>query len=286
MEWLTWQGIRAFATCEALVPRSGTVRLAEPDPQRPPIKWASQQHWHDTAIPKTPRPGEIIYARTAWRHTVRGALVRAVTAPSVLVSTFYDPMILSKAAAAVLDSSIQRWFGVQVMARHPKLTAMPVGVEAEHLPLYQATAQRAERDILFYMNFTDRLFMQIHPIRRLLWQHFIGRSWVTAEQPGDPAHYVRQLGRSRFVLSPPGYGWDCYRTYEAIVMGAIPILRRDPPASDVCRDLPVLWVDDWRELTPERLQHEWDTRRPGDLRTMTLPYWRDRIQEAAARCRA
>src|SRR3990167_5451759 len=99
MAWLTWQGVRALATCEALVPQSGTVRLAEPDPARPPIKWASQRHWFETAQPMRTRHGEIVYARTAWRYSVRGALVEAVTTPSVLVTTFYDPTIYGPAVA-------------------------------------------------------------------------------------------------------------------------------------------------------------------------------------------
>jgi hypothetical protein len=64
-------------------------------------------------------------------------------------------------------------------------------------------------------------------------------------------------------------------------MGAIPIVRRQRPASDVCEPLPVLMVDDWREVTPERLRREWDQRQAKDTRTMTLSYWREQIQGKA-----
>src|SRR3990167_2472392 len=167
MDWLIWSGVRALATCEALVPRSGTVLLAEPDPARPPIKWTSQRHWFDAAIPRTPHAGDVLYARTAWRHPVRGALVRAVTAPSVLVTTFYDPTIRETAVAEVFtpDSQIRHWFGVQVGTRHPQVTAMPVGVDTATRPYLDAGESRAERDIPLYLNFTlDRLA----PLRRML----------------------------------------------------------------------------------------------------------------------
>ena len=36
--------------------------------------------------------------------------------------------------------------------------------------------------------------------------------------------------RSKFVLSPPGNGFDCHRTYESILLGAVPIVVRDNPA--------------------------------------------------------
>src|SRR3990167_2672855 len=195
MAWLTWQGVRALATCEALVPKSGTVQLAEPDPARPPIKWASQRHWFDTAIPHPSQAGDVIYARTAWRHSVRGALVCAVTAPSVLVSTFYDPTIYDTATAGIFTSGsqIRHWFGVQVGTVHPRLTAMPVGVEADNGPLLAATERHATRDILLYLNFTlDRATASRH----LAWRHFSKLPWVTAEQRKSSPHYVAQLGRS------------------------------------------------------------------------------------------
>ncbi|MGK4301821.1 hypothetical protein, partial [Klebsiella pneumoniae] len=37
--------------------------------------------------------------------------------------------------------------------------------------------------------------------------------------------YLIDLSESYFVLSPPGMGQDCYRTWEAIFMGSIPIVK-------------------------------------------------------------
>ena len=38
--------------------------------------------------------------------------------------------------------------------------------------------------------------------------------------------YYAALAHSKFVASPEGHGRDCYRTWEAVALGAIPILRR------------------------------------------------------------
>lgn len=286
---LTWEGVRALATCEALNMPSSPLLLARFDPARPPIKSAEKAHWARTAIPMVPQAGDIVYARTAWRHPWRAQLVTTITAPVVLVTTFYDPMIQAHATAEMFQpgSPIQHWFGVQVLATHPQLTPMPVGVEGSIVPFLQMTEQRSRREIPLYLNFAlQHQGFAGDPLRVGLWQHFKSEPWVVAEPwtRGGEAHYVEQLGRSRFVLSPPGLGWDCYRTYEAIAMGAIPIVQRKPPATDVCEDLPVLLVDDWREVTPTRLAHEWEHRRPGDTRTLTLTYWREQIQAAAMRC--
>ena len=111
--------------------------------------------------------------------------------------------------------------------------------------------------------------------------YIIRRIRELAEQGIGLIRYAAQLGRSQFVLSPPGQGWDCYRTYEAIAMGAIPIVKRYPPCSDVLDGLPALVVDRWADITPERLQHAWETRPTPDLSKLTLEYWRDRILHAS-----
>ena len=63
----------------------------------------------------------------------------------------------------------------------------------------------------------------------------------------SPKKYRKLVSNSAFVLSPPGNGADCHRTWEAIYLGAIPIvLKKYWPFSHL--DLPVLAVEDWSEV--------------------------------------
>ena len=62
-----------------------------------------------------------------------------------------------------------------------------------------------------------------------------------------PRKYRKLTSDSKFVLSPPGNGADCHRTWEAIYLGAIPIvLRKFWPFIGL--DLPVIVLDSWEEL--------------------------------------
>jgi hypothetical protein len=64
---------------------------------------------------------------------------------------------------------------------------------------------------------------------------------------GSVSDYQQELLRSRYVLSPPGNGYDCHRTWEAIYLGAIPVVKRAYwPFTHM--DLPVIVLDDWSEL--------------------------------------
>jgi hypothetical protein len=63
----------------------------------------------------------------------------------------------------------------------------------------------------------------------------------------SPKRYREIVSNSAFVLSPPGNGADCHRTWESIYLGAIPIvLKRYWPFNHL--DLPVLAIEDWSDI--------------------------------------
>ncbi len=63
----------------------------------------------------------------------------------------------------------------------------------------------------------------------------------------SPKKFRKMISNSAFVLSPPGNGADCHRTWKAIYLGAVPIvLKKYWPFSHL--DLPVLVVEDWSEI--------------------------------------
>ena len=56
-----------------------------------------------------------------------------------------------------------------------------------------------------------------------------------------------------FVISPLGRAFDCYRTWEALLMGAIPITKRSPLTA-LYDQYPIVTVDDWSEVTDDNLE--------------------------------
>jgi hypothetical protein len=62
-----------------------------------------------------------------------------------------------------------------------------------------------------------------------------------------PSDYRKTLAESKFVLSPSGNGMDCHRTWEALYLGAVPIVRR-ANWSFANRSLPVLVINEWADL--------------------------------------
>jgi hypothetical protein len=63
----------------------------------------------------------------------------------------------------------------------------------------------------------------------------------------SPREYRELVKASKYVLSPPGNGPDCHRTWEAIYLGAIPIVKFEFwPFSRI--DLPVIVLNNWSDL--------------------------------------
>jgi len=62
----------------------------------------------------------------------------------------------------------------------------------------------------------------------------------------------KNITQYTFVLSPFGMGMDCHRTWEALCLGAIPIVKA-PNFQKMFEDLPVLILDEWTDITKELL---------------------------------
>lgn len=101
-----------------------------------------------------------------------------------------------------------------------------------------------------------------------------------------PRHVLwDRMAQYRFVISPHGVGLDCHRTWEALVLGCCVIVMRSSMDS-LYEGLPVVIVDDYREIAPDNLEEWYETHRL-QLNTSTLDvrltngWWMDRVREAA-----
>jgi hypothetical protein len=118
----------------------------------------------------------------------------------------------------------------------------------------------------------------------------LNKEWVTAE--GEGVIVTRQTswlrhGEHAFVISPPGNGLDCYRTWEALALGSVPIvLSSSLDRLFLEHGFPVVIVQSWGEVTQQHLV-QWQKERLGvDWvlvgEKLTNRYWASRMRAAAA----
>lgn len=86
----------------------------------------------------------------------------------------------------------------------------------------------------------------------------------------------------QFVLSPHGAGLDCHRTWEALLLGCIPIVKR-ATINDLFIDLPVVEINDWSEITRAKLSHWFNEiqHKQFERKKLTNQYWQALIARSA-----
>ena len=91
-----------------------------------------------------------------------------------------------------------------------------------------------------------------------------------------------QMSKYKFILSPPGAGEDTHRTWEALYVGCIPIVKSSL-LNSLYEDLPVVIVDNWDVITKEFLEEEYkkiqEKKKKGEYKfeKLKMSYWLNKI---------
>jgi len=226
------------------------------------------------------QPGGRIYVHaTALEHFTRGALGR-INSPFVLVSGDSVPDVSrERLGNAVIDKILShphllRWYVQNLGFEHPKAAPMPLGLDYHTISQNRrpewgpGASARAQEDQLHSIRLLSR------PLSERRVQGYC--NWHFAIKNGDRTAVVKSLPKAAcfyepdrvqrteswrrnseylFAISPRGVGMDCHRTWEAILLGAVPVIP-DLPINRLFETLPVVVVQDWATVTPGFLQTE------------------------------
>ncbi|CAB9507659.1 expressed unknown protein [Seminavis robusta] len=129
-----------------------------------------------------------------------------------------------------------------------------------------------------------RPLSQVVRIRRgilYFWRHKIRRLPLNSDMQilQDGMQYFHDVSHAKFMLSPVGWGMDCYRNYEMLYMGTIPVIETRNRTHDrwfrVFDDLPVAFIDHYDNLTNKWLEVEYRRILQGSYRweKLTKQYW-------------
>ena len=62
----------------------------------------------------------------------------------------------------------------------------------------------------------------------------------------------------KWIISPHGNGLECHRTYEAIALGCIPVVKSST-LDIMYKDMPIIILNDWNEISLELLKKLYDS---------------------------
>ena len=112
---------------------------------------------------------------------------------------------------------------------------------------------------------------------------FRNQSWAEVhEQRVSFSVFLYNLSQSKFMICPRGNAIDCHRNWEVLYMRRVPVMKRHPYLEELYKDLPVLFVNHYSEVTEELLienDNLYQQAQTMDLSSLTLPYFFDKIVE-------
>jgi hypothetical protein len=201
------------------------------------------------------------------------------------------------------SDNIIHWFSQNCIVTHAKITQIPIGLDYHTMskrdhswgiktsPINQEYFLKNiklhskpfyERKIKAYSNFHFFTTTKFGYDRKNAIEK-IPKEIIYYESTKIQRIYTwKNQSEYAFVVSPHGNGLDCHRTWEALCLGCIPIVKTSS-LDNLYTDLPVLILDDWSSLNQELLdntiiefKHKHD-QHFFNYEKLTLQYWMQKI---------
>ena len=114
--------------------------------------------------------------------------------------------------------------------------------------------------------------------RQIAYQQSLNiKNVLYVNKPYSRSKFWRIMRNSQYIISPRGRGFDCHRTWEALALGVVPIIKTS--VNDILfKEMPVLIVDSFRDLDDKLLNKKYNFGNR-NLKKITLEYWIDIIQQ-------
>lgn len=135
----------------------------------------------------------------------------------------------------------------------------PLGDNDNRLEIMKENVERdeyTEPQKLLYLNCglgrnTDRA-----PLGEL-----VTNSWLTARFDKDSKFFpydqyqvfLDEIKNHKFMICPEGHGVDCHRNWESLYLRRVPVMKQSPYFARLMKDFPVLFVNEWSDITEELL---------------------------------
>jgi len=201
------------------------------------------------------------------------------------------------------SDKILHWFAQNCIIKHSKITQIPIGLDY-HTMSNQNHSWGDKSSPLEQEMSLENIKLNSKPFYERIIKSYSNFHFFTTTKFGyDRKDAIQKIEKNliyyennklqridtwknqieyAFVVSPHGNGLDCHRTWEALCLGCIPIVKTSA-LDALYDDLPVLILDDWSSLTQELLdttildfksKHE---KNKFNYDKLKLHYWNDKI---------
>jgi hypothetical protein len=179
------------------------------------------------------------------------------------------------------------WFGQNIMCADDKVYPLPIGLENDYItgqPQRKLILQEKSKieivpSKLLYLNCNVNTWK---PDRQPAYDYFSSQSWATVRPPNHSNYHAfcDDIMNHHFAVCPRGNGLDCHRSWEVLYLNRYPIMKRYHGLEKMFTDLPVVFVDDWNQVTEEfvkqKLQEMKNTQY--NMEKLKFSYWKNYIE--------
>lgn len=175
---------------------------------------------------------------------------------------------------------IKKWLAINAVINHPDLIPIPLGLKT-HKGAYLEKQYMTDwfvgeisrlkdnpKKLNIYCNW-NTTNLERNKITETLKTNGIN---FTHDGTIPFNEYIERMSQHKFVISPPGNGIDCHRTWEALYVGCIPIVIQNR-IYDHWNELPILQVPDYSSITEELLTDFMKRDYRYDM--LSIDYWRN-----------
>jgi hypothetical protein len=249
------------------------------------------------------RPGGAIYVCTDALREFSETKLPHINSKFVLVTgdsdtSVTDIFIFDPLIKKIVDHKfLVNWYAQNLNVTHEKLFHLPIGLDYHtmwerpgFLGMTAVSAIAQEQTLISRLEsspqFNDRYlaaycnwhFAIDRGDRRECFEKIDKSACYFELRPTSRGATWARQAECMFVVSPEGAGIDCHRSWEAITLGCIPIMKRNS-ISVLFKDLPALFVDDWAEVNRSRLNESASNlvNKRFDFNHIFTQYWKSRI---------
>lgn len=186
-----------------------------------------------------------------------------------------------------LPANVVKWHAQNVDVENSRIESIPIGIENDRwmqkVDKKRIMAEKLKEKKVFknlvYMNFS----IKTNPCwRKAVYDSLKEKPFVTTRMGENGSYfeqYIDNVYNHKYVVCPRGNGLDTHRFWETLYMGSVPIVVRNIN-NWFYNDLPVLYVNDWSEITGDLLIDKWCEFKDMDWNRekLTFKYWENKIK--------
>lgn len=203
------------------------------------------------SIQSEPVDGEIlkVFVKIDYVHNF---FMNPPSIPFILITHNGDIPVDDSCLRYMENSNLIKWFGQNIMTTHHKLISIPIGLANEKWPhgdekvFNDVMSQNISKERLIYVNFD----VNTNRIERNYCLSELNKKGLEMSDKLPFKQYLEELAKTYFVVSPNGNGVDCHKTWEALYLGAIPIVTKSINIY-FYKGYPIIIIDDWSNFNPD-----------------------------------